>query len=275
MTTTLGYWDSQFLFSEILPDYEFCRNWMAEQSGRAASQIELRRETYGSADRQWFEMSGAGSGPYVPVFVHGGYWCLLEAEIHRFLFPGLARLGPVQANVEYRLMPGARLADLIEDVATALTSIARQTEGRLIVMGHSAGGHLAVTATRRAGLGERVAAVVPISGIFDLEPIAWSFLQNTLALTPDEIASSPLRSAQAGDPPTLVAVGDCETGEFIRQSEGFASRIGAPVLRVGGAHHMNVLAALSDPEAPLTRAIADFVAGRDLPAITEPYLPRT
>jgi arylformamidase len=273
MHQKLCYWDRQFKFSEILPDYEICRTWMLHQSNQIANETEFQRIAYGQSDRQWIEMSASGSGHYVPVFVQGGYWCMLEAELHRFVLPGLSHLGPFQANIENRLMPTSRMNDIIDDVAAAWTKIAEISNGRLIVIGHSAGGHLTVAGTRQAGLGSRVAAVVPISGIFDFEPISWSFLQSTLKLTQEEVSSSPLRAKHDTDPPTLAVVGDMETAEYIRQAEAFSAITGARKLQVGGAHHMNVLVSLSAKEAPLAQAILSFIAGRNAPTVTEPFLP--
>lgn len=243
---------------------------MADRSAAYAARAQIERVRVGDDPRQCYELYGTNAGDLVPVYIHGGYWRALDIETHRFLMPGLSRIGGVQASVEYRLMPGARLTDLIDDVAKALLDIAGRLTGRLVVIGHSAGGHLSVAATRKAGLGDRVAAIVPISGLFDLEPLQWCFLQDEIGLTADEIASSPLRQPTIGDPPMLIAVGEAETAEYQRQAEAMASQTGSPVIRIGAAHHLTLLNALAGPDAPFSKAIADFLAGRSIPAVTEP-----
>jgi arylformamidase len=268
MSTVAGYWDRQFQFSNVLPDFDMRLKLMDERSATVSEAVEFQRIFYGDHPRQWLDQSGEEHDLLMPVFVHGGYWRALDAESHRFVTPGIARIGSRQAQIEYRLMPSARLNDLVDDVAAALIRIAQTTDARLVVIGHSAGGHLAVAATRRAALADKVAAIVPISGIFDLEPIRWSFLQAEIQLTSAEVLTSPLRQSPAEDPPMLIAVGALETEEFLRQSEALSAVTGVPVLYIGGAHHMTVLDALATPDAPLTEAIVNFVNRREIPSIT-------
>ena len=87
--------------------------------------------------------------------------------------------------------------------------------------GWSAGGHLTAAMADhpffRGGL--------PISGIFDLEPIALNYLNEKLSLDAFEIATlSPLRTL-SNNRPLRLAVGGSELPELKRQSEAFANQL--------------------------------------------------
>ena len=65
---------------------------------------------------------------------------------------------------------------------------------------------------------------IPISGIFDLEPIALGVLNDKLQLSADEIARlSPLRNLPDRSPPLELFVGGDELPELKRQSEDYAA----------------------------------------------------
>ena len=73
-------------------------------------------------------------------------------EDYAFIADGVVAAGAIAAIVEYTLMPGARMADLVREIreaATWLAASAREFGGdgnKLSASGHSAGGHLASTA---------------------------------------------------------------------------------------------------------------------------------
>jgi len=129
-----------------------------------------------------FVPSGAGPHP-VAVVVHGGYW---RAQYDRSLMEGLcldlAAHGMVAWNLEYRRVGGgggwpetfldvAAGVDALADVATALDL------SRVVAVGHSAGGQLALWAAARGTLPAeapgaeprvRIAAAVAQAGVLDL-----------------------------------------------------------------------------------------------------------
>jgi arylformamidase len=111
-------------------------------------------------------------GVPVLVFWHGGGWTNGYREYVRFMAPHVVRLGFALVAPSYRLVHEARLPAALEDCAATLDFVARQgtawglAPGRMLLSGHSAGGHLAaMTALRHP---ERVLACLPISAILDL-----------------------------------------------------------------------------------------------------------
>ncbi|HEX2814887.1 MAG TPA: alpha/beta hydrolase [Phenylobacterium sp.] len=125
-------------------------------------------------------------GPHpVVVLLHGG--CFLK-QYEGFpqtsaLAADLAARGYAVWNVEYRKLgePGAGYPGTFQDVATAVDRL--RTEGpkygldlrRIIAIGHSAGGHLALWAASRgklpAGSPLRTAAPLPIGAVISLAGI--------------------------------------------------------------------------------------------------------
>lgn len=249
---TLGYWNSQFDFRSLLPDFQTYLDSMGARSN--AVSLAFDRHSYGDHPRQFVELSGTPQS-ILPVFVHGGYWRALTADTHRFALPHFAKEHGAIANLEYRLLPEVTLVEIVEDALAGLGKIADQTGARLFVLGHSAGGHLAVMGALRCP--EIVVGAVGISGLYDLTPLPWTFLREEVGLTAADLTGqSPLEEWDAGPADNiLVAVGENETPEFHRQMHVFSNTHGATTFTVPGAHHMTVLDALADPYSALNTAI--------------------
>lgn len=262
-------WNPQFRFSDVLEDFDDWLRWRDSASRAAERSLSFERIAYGAHDRQWIETTECGpvQSAVVPVFLHGGYWRSLSAEDHRCVLTGLSGLGNRCANVEYRLMPEFRMDDLVGDAIAALTRLARlyPNDTRFLLVGHSAGAHLAVSAALKAGLSERLAGVVAVSGVYDLAPVAKSFLQDEIGLTDDEILSHSLIGASTGAP-LLCVVGGNETDEFKRQSLAMAESAGAGHLVVRGAHHLSILSDLNSQKSPLIDALGVWLNNVSHPA---------
>jgi arylformamidase len=268
--------DAVLRFSTILPDFADWLGRMATDSGAVARALDLTRHGYGRDPRQWVETArGHGSRPMMPVMIHGGYWRALTAEDHRFVLPALAGLGPLVGNLEYRLMPAARMADLVSDVAAGLRALLEiaGAELSLLPVGHSAGAHLAIAALLAdPRLADRVAGVVSISGAFDLRLIARSFLQDELRLDPAEIAQFSV--TEAPPVPTLFLAGSRETAPFRDQARTLAAtRRDARSFQITPCHHMNILHATLTGSMPLFPVLSDWLAGQDVPQDLEVSIP--
>lgn len=127
-----------------------------------------------------------GSGPHpVAIFIHGGCW-LAEYDIGHSskLTAALARNGIATWSLEYRRVgdDGGGWPGTFQDIGRGtdhLRSIAREYHldlDRVIVMGHSAGGQLALWAAARSGLPAEapVASTDPLNvrGVLALAPAA-------------------------------------------------------------------------------------------------------
>src|SRR6185312_7324818 len=137
---------------------------------------------------------------------------------------------PAQAG-RPALVPVVRIGELVRQCRAALAwvhaNIARYggDPNRIFLSGHSAGGHLvAALAAMAPPAGEPdtrslVQGGVALSGLFDLEPIRLCYLQETLQLTPAEVAAnSPARHLPTAAKPLILAYGADESQEFARHS---------------------------------------------------------
>jgi arylformamidase len=149
---------------------------------------------------------------------------------------------------------------MVQEVQQALTFLARNADqfgfnsDRIYVGGWSAGGHLAAVACQQPV----VRGALAISGIFDLEPIALTYINEQLKLDHKEIeALSPVRLLHNGMAPLHLAVGGDELSELKRQSVSFKDSAGDRGLPVSlkilpGHHHFSILDELAKPDGALT-----------------------
>jgi arylformamidase len=109
--------------------------------------------------------------------------------------------------------------------------------------------------------GNIVKGATAISGLYDLAPFPYTFLQPKLQLAYDQISrNSPILHVPDASAPLLVAYGEDETDEFKRQSEEYlaackARGLEGEVLILQGKNHYEVIDGFLDAESPLCSAI--------------------
>ena len=111
-----------------------------------------------------------GDGPFpLAVVLHGGYWQAMYNLIHTgHLCEALRDAGIASWNLEYRCVgdPGGEWPAAGEDLGLALAQVDRLPfahDGRTVLVGHSAGGQLALWAAKRTGL--PVVGLAPVSDV--------------------------------------------------------------------------------------------------------------
>jgi acetyl esterase/lipase len=197
---------------------------------------------YGTGLRQrldWFP-----SGPERPTvaFIHGGYWQWCDKEDFAFVAPGVLERGWNLALIEYTLAPAATMGGIVAEIGAALDWLAQSRAGRLVLAGHSAGGHLAALHRDHPA----VERSIGISGIYDLEPIRLGRLNGPLRLSAAEANElSPIRRIGPGAPIDVV-VGAAELPELRRQSADYARALaesGEPATHreIAGANHFSII----------------------------------
>ena len=234
----------------------------------AGARLDLR---YGDAPRNTLDFLPCGK-PKAPtfVFIHGGYWQMSEKENYGFIAEGPLAHGINVALVEYTLTPAIRLDGLVGEVKRSVAWIVEHlgelgaaTDG-VYVAGHSAGGHLTAMVIGEPG----VKGGIAISGLFDLEPIRLSYLNDAVRMDEAEAyRNSPIHHLPKQTPPLIVTYGGDELPELRRQSEEYwaalckAGRRGKP-LPLPGHEHFSILEELAKPAGKLTTALTDLIAGR-------------
>ncbi|MEO7391717.1 MAG: alpha/beta hydrolase, partial [Ramlibacter sp.] len=142
---------------------------------------------YGGDSRQrldvFLPLQPANAAPLV-VFFYGGSWTRGDRADYRFVGEALASAGVVTVVADYRLSPQVRYPEFLADCALAMKwafDHARELgadEGRVHVMGHSAGAYnaamLALDARWLAAAGltpQRLAGWIGLAGPYDFLPI--------------------------------------------------------------------------------------------------------
>jgi arylformamidase len=143
--------------------------------------------------------------------------------------------------------------------------VAKRFGRPVTVYGHSAGGHLTacMLATDWRSFDPSLAAAtvpagMPVSGLFELEPLVSTSLNEKLGLDVAEARRlSPLFWQAPAGRSVIAYVGGDESSEFLRQTSSLVARWGAQgamatAVEVSGAGHFSVIAALADPESAMT-----------------------
>lgn len=229
-----------------------------------ASAKVIRDLAYGQGARQRLDFFHATSTRQPTVaYIHGGYWQLNEKEPNAFVVEGLLAQGLNVALLEYTLAPAATIGQIVAEIRAAIAWLTPKLNPEfgagpaLVVAGHSAGGHLTAMAAGLPG----VTAILPISGLFDLEPIRLCYLNAPLLMGVAEAgANSPIRQTLPAIP-VSVAVGGAELPELLRQSAEYAAALetaGRPVRKivVPGATHFSILEQIARSDGVLAKEAA-------------------
>jgi acetyl esterase/lipase len=232
---------------------------------RHPGHLDLR---YGPRERNRIDFLQAREKAPTLLFIHGGYWQHRAKEVFTVFAEGPMAHGINVALIGYTLAPEATLDDIVAEIhagidflAERLPSLGGDTKG-IVVSGWSAGGHLTAMALAHP----RVKAGLGISGIYDLEPIRHSYLNDKLKL--DEAMSrrnSPmLQQGGATKPLTLVA-GSAELPLLRKQSADFAghrARLGLPVTyeEIPGADHFTIMNEMIAPGGRITMLVRQLVS---------------
>lgn len=265
--------DRQYNPSAAVPDAtERVQGWTERSAAvRASLPCQLGRK-FGPTRDEYLDVFPAGERSPVHLFIHGGYWRRFTAREHSFVAPALVRAGVAVVVVNYALCPGVTIDEIVRQVRAAIawTFDHAATFGgdpaRVTISGHSAGGHLTAMAlaTDWAGTYDRPADLlkggVAVSGLFDLAPFPWSYLQPALQLDWAQVArNSPIRHVPMSGPPMVAAVGGDELDEFRRQSMAYADVWpGGRYLELPARNHFTVLEELESPESALFRTVLEI-----------------
>ena len=264
-------YDLRTLFPEAASLYEaFC----GRESVRAREDLTHHLDVpFGPTLAEHVDLYPAGDGAPVLVYVHGGFWALRTAREFGFVARGPASRGVATVVTNYALCPTVTIDEVVRQTRAAVAWAYRNARSfggdpeRLHVAGHSAGGHLVAMLLATDWEGDYglptdiVKGATAISGLFDLAPFPYSFLQPKVQLTWDQVSrNSPILHVPDESPPLLVAYGEDETDEFKRQSEDYLGAwkekgLSDERLVLSGKNHFDVVDGFLDAGSPLLSAI--------------------
>jgi len=211
----------------------------------------------------------------VAVLLHGGYWQTRFGKlVCRPLARDLVSRGWAVWNLEYRRLGSGRGGGggwpmTFDDVATGIDHLARLDDarldlGRVVVIGHSAGGQLALWAAGRQRPAVDVHGVVALAPVTDLAR-AGQHARALLGGTPEQVperwaAADPMRFAPPSVP-TIVVHPSADRTIPSARSQAYAERcraLGSDVTLVvpdGETHRDSI-----DPTTASWRAAARWLS---------------
>jgi acetyl esterase/lipase len=163
---------------------------------------------YGDQPDQFGELwPAAGAGPHpVAVLVHGGFWrARYRLDLMNSLAAHLCAAGIAVWNIEYRRLgsPGGGWPGTFDDVAAAFDQLPRLAAehrlnlGKVLVIGHSAGGQLALW--RAARMSAQPDPPVHVALVVGLAPVSDLIMAHRLGLARD--SAGQLLGASYADAP--------------------------------------------------------------------------
>jgi len=173
------------------------------------------------------------------IYIHGGGWVFGDKGGSALQLLPYLQMGWAAVNVEYRMASSAKAPAAVEDCRCALRWIVRNAKdyhidpNRLVVTGHSAGGHLSlITGMLKESDGldkdcpgdknepaPRVAAIVNWYGITDVADLLGGANEKNYAVewlgsmpNKEEVARrvSPLSYVRKDNPPVITVHGDAD-----------------------------------------------------------------
>ena len=211
------------------------------------------------------------------VYIHGGYWQELSKNESAFAANQFQNKGCHFAVINYTLAPNASLTEIVEQNRKALVYLYEHADeygfdrDQIYISGSSAGGHLALmmlltdwpTIESLYKLPkDLVKGVCAVSGVFDLEPIPQTYINDPLKLTTLEmLQNSPINYPVKNTCPIILAFGNNETSEFKRQSNEMAIWLKSQGLNlilneIEGRNHFDVIMDLADERSWLYQQTA-------------------
>ncbi|MFK4446014.1 arylformamidase [Caballeronia udeis] len=259
--------------STVFPDVPQWRTrWLERNAALTLSPAVQLDVAYGSEERQKVDIFPVGD-PNAPtlLFFHGGFWSRNGKETFHFLIDAFHRAGFNAVFANYRLAPVADFGMIVADALQVSRWLAQNlqalgfAERKLGVVGWSSGAHLAVLLEESPVVG----AILGISGIYDLEPMRISSMNDLLGLDEEAVAHhSPTRlqpGVAANVAPTTIAYGGRELREFQLQSHDFyearrSQGCNVVVMPIDDHHHHSVLEALYEPAGVLNPVLVQMRA---------------
>ncbi len=268
--------DAQYNPSIRLADPAAPGRHYAARSAHARESLRCMLDVpYGATLAETLDIFPADT-PNAPVFVflHGGYWRALSSKDFSCVALGLQPLGITTVVVNYALCPYVTIDEITRQVRSAVAWTLRHgasaggDPARIALGGHSAGAHLTAMCLQTRwqedyGLAaDPLTAAVLVSGIYDIAPLRYSYLQPMIQLDEGIVArNSPVHRVRSCATPIWLNWGDEESSEFSRQACAFqqawqAAGNQAEISMLAQADHYRAIHGFESSDSALCRWLA-------------------
>lgn len=237
---------------------------------------------YGGKPRQKLDIYKPGHAAKAPVlvFFYGGSWQGGSRDLYPFMGASLAAQGIVTVVPDYSVFPPARFPMFVEDAARAVR-FARESAAqwggdptRLVLMGHSAGAHIAAMLSfdpqwlRRVGLNSQtdLAGFIGLAGPYDFLPIDSRILR-TIFGGANRAETQPISFVTGKEAPSLLITARRDRTVSPGNSRRMAAKIRAhggiaEERTYGGVGHLTLIGAFAPGLrvlAPVLRDVTQFI----------------
>jgi arylformamidase len=260
--------DNQYNNRAHVPDYaDYFERWEKLSRQTETEHTVFRNIFFGDHPEESLDIFPAEGPPSkTMIFIHGGYWYLLDKSLFHFLAATFLKQNVTTVLINYPLAPAASMDAIVSSSRKAIKWLHKNIgrfngdPSQIYVMGHSAGGHLASMLL----VNDQVSflrGVISLSGLFRLEPLVLSYINDELHLDMETaIRNSPLYLNPINDYPFLLVTGTDETEEFKDQSlEMYNSWKNKHTciehLEIAGKNHYSILDAVAECGSTLQSAI--------------------
>ncbi|HZC24235.1 MAG TPA: alpha/beta hydrolase [Candidatus Binatia bacterium] len=246
-----------------------------------------KRLAYGSDPYQFVDLrlphKGKTDGlPPLVINIHGGFWRAkynLDHAAH--LCAALTASGPATANLEYRRVgnPGGGWPGTFADIRSAYQFLLQRAQAehfdreKIVVMGHSAGGQLALCLAAHE---PTISRVISLAGVVDLQQAYKLHLSNDAVVeflhgTPNEVPehyqeADPMRLCIPHVRQVLIqgtvddTVPVAFSRDYVREKGKRSPRENASLVEIAGAGHIDLIdpgsAAWKQVQAAVMRLVA-------------------
>ena len=217
------------------------------------------------------------------VFFYGGSWKSGERGNYRFVGEAFASRGYVVVIPDYRLYPEVRFPAFVEDAALVVAWTRRNlvvgAEPPLVLMGHSAGAHIAALLALDPGYlsavgltPQSVSAWVGLAGPYAFDPFRFRGIRPIFETAASADQARPVTFARAGAPPALLLHGVSDGTVRRSNSQELAAaltrqKVSVRHLELPKTGHVGILLSLAAPvgdPALVIEPVEAFI--EDLPA---------
>jgi len=201
-----------------------------------------RAIAYGDGPRRKLDVYPAAPDARQPVivFLYGGAWNSGRRQDYAWAARALAAKGFVVVVPDYRLAPEDPFPAFVEDAAAATAWAHRNAarfggdRERIVLMGHSAGAHIAMMVALDRRFLDRadvprtaIRGVVGLAGPYKFDPNEKGVLREAFGRYAEPDAVQPVTFVRADAPPALLLHGDADTRVRLSNSERLGRELSA------------------------------------------------
>jgi arylformamidase len=240
----------------------------AEARQRIGGEFDIR---YGDKPKQTLDWHRAATADRpIVLFIHGGYWRKLDKSDHSFIVPFFLDAGHSVVNLNYDLCPDVSLDEIVQESIAGLIYCYRHFGQKIVLMGHSAGAHLAAMLLaqdwQKLGLApDAITGSVLLTGIYEPELVLRISVNQDVQLTAAIAERNDcLKQPPQSHSPILAAAGALEPEGWIDQTRRYAEHCKLAGVKVEykvepGANHFSLLEMACDAEQALGQKVLKFI----------------